>query len=177
VSADSGARLKQDQGSGGVKIQIVAVGRLKDGPERALFGRYAERLQGLVRAASFGPLSVVELNESRASSAEARRLAEARQLLARTPGEGRIVALDERGETMTSPAFARRLESWRDNGAPCVGFLIGGPDGHGREALERAGLVLSLGPMTFPHGLARVVLMEQLYRAATLSANHPYHRA
>lgn len=165
-----------------MKLLIAAVGRLKDGPERVLFARYAERLQAMARTVSFGPLSVIELSECRASSAQARKSAEASELLAsalstKAPPGGRIVALDEHGEALTSPAFAGLLQSWRDNGAPCVSFLVGGPDGHGREALEGADRVLSLGPMTLPHGLARVVLAEQLYRAATLVANYPYHRA
>lgn len=160
-----------------MKIVIAAVGRLKDGPERALFGRYAERMQAMVRTVSFGPLAVIELSESRATSAPTRKAAEAQDLLGKTPKGGRIVALDEQGQAVTSLAFARQLESWRDDGAPCVTFLIGGPDGHGGEALKQADYVLSLGPMTLPHGLARVVLAEQLYRAATLVANHPYHRS
>jgi 23S rRNA (pseudouridine1915-N3)-methyltransferase len=160
-----------------VKILIAAVGRLKDGPERELFNRYSERLQAMTRTVSLGPLAVIELVESRAASAPARKTAEAVELLSKTPEGAKLVALDENGQAVTSAAFARRLESWRDGGAACAAFLIGGPDGHGREALDRADHVLSLGPMTLPHGLARVVLAEQLYRAATILANHPYHRS
>jgi 23S rRNA (pseudouridine1915-N3)-methyltransferase len=160
-----------------VNIVIAAVGRLKDGAEKVLFSRYAERVQGLVRTVSLGPLSVVELNESRAPTAQLRKAAEAQELLGKAPRNGRVVALDEHGAGVTSLAFAKQLDVWRNSGASCVAFLIGGPDGHGSEALDRADLVLSLGPMTLPHGLARVVLAEQIYRAATVIANHPYHRS
>jgi 23S rRNA (pseudouridine1915-N3)-methyltransferase len=156
---------------------IAAVGRLKDGPERVLFGRYAVRLQGMARAVCLGPLTVAEVMESKAVSAQMRRAAEAQELLGKAPEDARLVALDEKGQAITSAAFAQLLGSWRDGGAACTAFLMGGPDGHGRDALDRADKVLSLGPMTLPHGLARVVLAEQLYRAATILANHPYHRS
>jgi 23S rRNA (pseudouridine1915-N3)-methyltransferase len=87
------------------------------------------------------------------------------------------VALEERGQSLTSDDFARLLADWRDAGQPGVSFALGGADGHAPELRESARLRLSLSSMTFPHGLARVVLMEQLYRAATMLAGHPYHRA
>jgi len=87
------------------------------------------------------------------------------------------VALDEHGRSLSSEAFAQWIAERRDGGAKTLAFLIGGPDGHSTEALKPATLKLSLGTMTLPHGLARVVLAEQLYRAATILAGHPYHRA
>lgn len=159
-----------------MKLVIAAVGRLKDGPERLLFDRYAGRLQSAGRAVGLGPLTVIELSESRAALAPARKALEAAELLGRAPGNARLAALDETGCALTSLAFAGRLRTWRDAGASCAAFLLGGPDGHGQDVLDRADLALSLGPMTLPHGLARVVLAEQLYRAATLLAGHPYHR-
>jgi 23S rRNA (pseudouridine1915-N3)-methyltransferase len=86
------------------------------------------------------------------------------------------IALDEHGEAMTTQHLAKLLASWRDSGTGEAGFLIGGADGLGKSALARADLVLSLGPMTWPHRLARAMLAEQLYRAASLNAGHPYHR-
>jgi 23S rRNA (pseudouridine1915-N3)-methyltransferase len=88
-----------------------------------------------------------------------------------------MVALDEQGRSMSSDRFAQWLREARDGGAKTAGFMIGGPDGHGEEALGAARLKMSLGPMTLPHGLARIVLAEQLYRAVTILAGHPYHRA
>lgn len=158
-----------------MRLTIAAVGRLKDGPERELFQRYWTRLEALGRKHALGPLVLVEIPESRASAPEARSDEEARKLLAAAAGH--FVLLDERGKTPTSAAFAADLRSRRDNGAAAVTFLIGGADGHGAAARAAANATLALGSLTLPHGLARVVLAEQLYRAATLIAGHPYHRA
>lgn len=160
-----------------MKIALIAVGRLKDGPERELFERYWSRLEALGRKQALGPLALVEIAESRQSSAEARMEEEARKLLAAVPPGGHVVLLDERGRTPTSQAFAADLRSRRDAGTAAVSYLIGGADGHGAAAKAAANATLALGALTLPHGLARVVLAEQLYRAATLIAGHPYHRA
>ncbi len=103
--------------------------------------------------------------------------AEAEELLAAVPPGAALVALDERGRDLTSEALAGQLGRWRDEGARAAAFLIGGPDGLGAAARERASLVLSLGRMTWPHMLVRAMLAEQLYRATTILAGHPYHRA
>ena len=103
--------------------------------------------------------------------------AEADELLAAVPPGAALVALDERGRDLTSEALAGQLGRWRDEGARAAAFLIGGPDGLGAAARERAALVLSLGRMTWPHMLVRAMLAEQLYRATTILAGHPYHRA
>jgi 23S rRNA (pseudouridine1915-N3)-methyltransferase len=87
------------------------------------------------------------------------------------------VVLEPTGKSLTSEAFAAFLRDTRDGGAKTCLFLIGGPDGHGESVLTTASLKLSLGALTLPHGLARVVLVEQLYRAATILSGHPYHRA
>ena len=158
-----------------MRLTIAAVGRLKDGPERELFQRYWGRLEALGRKHALGPLSLVEIAESRASSAEARAAEEAKKLLAAATGH--LVLLDERGRTPTSAVFAANLRACRDRGAAAVTFLIGGADGHGAAARAAAHATMALGALTLPHGLARVVLAEQLYRAATLMAGHPYHRA
>lgn len=158
-----------------MRLTIAAVGRLKDGPERELFQRYWTRLEALGRKHALGPLALVEIPESRASSAAARADDEAKKLVA--AASGLVVLLDERGKTPTSAAFAADLCRRRDGGAAAVTFLIGGADGHGAAARSAADATLALGALTLPHGLARVVLAEQLYRAATLIAGHPYHRA
>jgi 23S rRNA (pseudouridine1915-N3)-methyltransferase len=159
-----------------MRVAIAAVGRLKAGPERELFARYWDRLDGLGRKLALVPLHLTELPESRASSPDARRAEEASKLLAGL-GVGDVILLDAGGRSVTSEAFAADLLRRRDAGVAGVTFLIGGPDGHGAAAKAKAASVLSLGAMTLPHGLARVVLAEQLYRAATLMAGHPYHRA
>jgi 23S rRNA (pseudouridine1915-N3)-methyltransferase len=160
-----------------MKIAIIAVGRLKDGPERELYERYRLRLDALGRKHALGPLTLTEIPESRQASAEARRDEEAKKLLAAAPVGSHLVLLDERGKTPTSAAFAADLRLRRDAGTAAVTYLLGGADGHGAPARAAAHATLALGSITLPHGLARVVLVEQLYRAATLIAGHPYHRA
>ena len=160
-----------------MRLQIIAVGKLKDGPERQLYARYAERIGGAGRGVALGPLELAEINESRAAGAVARMADEAGRLLGKARDANVCVLLDERGKAVSSQAFADILRSFRDRPASSLAFLVGGPDGHGQSARDAADLVLSLGPMTLPHGLARIVLVEQIYRAITILAGHPYHRA
>lgn len=159
-----------------MRLLLVAVGRLKDGGERVLVDRYVARMAGS-RGQSLGPIVEKELAESRLGSASERQTDEARRLLKAAEACACIVALDERGKSLSSDAFSRWLGTQRDAGVREMAFLIGGADGHGAAISERADLRLSLGPMTLPHGLARAVLAEQLYRASTILAGHPYHRA
>lgn len=159
-----------------MKVLIAAVGKLKAGPERDLYERYADRASAAGRAVALGPVDLIELPESRAASARSRMDDEAARLLARAGGDGFRIVLDEAGKALTSRAFADLVARARDSGAPCLCCLIGGADGHGAAARAEANVVLSLGPMTLPHGLARIVLAEQLYRAVTILSGHPYHR-
>ncbi|MGD9801921.1 MAG: 23S rRNA (pseudouridine(1915)-N(3))-methyltransferase RlmH [Hyphomicrobiaceae bacterium] len=159
-----------------VRLLLVVIGRLKDGGERVLVDRYIGRLAA-GRGQSLGPIAEKELAESRLGSVFERQSEEARRLLQSADGCQRLVALDEHGKTQSSHAFAQWLGQQRDAGIRDIGFLIGGADGHGSAVRERADLLLSLGPMTLPHGLARAVLAEQLYRASTILSGHPYHRA
>jgi 23S rRNA (pseudouridine1915-N3)-methyltransferase len=159
-----------------MRLVIAAVGRLKDGPERALFERYWERLEASGRPLALGPLQLFEIRESRASGRAARVADEAERLLAKLSDVDVKIVLDEHGKSQSTAAFAAFLRSSRDAGTGSIAFLIGGPDGHGPAALSAANMSMSLGPMTLPHGLARIVLVEQLYRAATILAGHPYHR-
>ncbi len=160
-----------------MRMIVAAVGKLKHGPERELFEHYWQRLEAAGRSVSFSPLRLDELNEGRAATADLRKADEAQRLL-RTSGEADVrIVLDEHGKRLDSAALAAWIKSRRDGGAKTMAFLIGGPDGHGAEMLASATLGLSLGPMTLPHGLARIVLAEQLYRAATIISGHPYHRA
>jgi 23S rRNA (pseudouridine1915-N3)-methyltransferase len=159
-----------------MRLVIAAVGRLKEGPERALFERYWDRLEAIGGSLGFGPVRLFEVSESRATGRVARVSDEAHRLLAKVSGADIKVALDEHGRSQTTEAFAAYLRDTRDAGTGLMAFLIGGPDGHGPALLSAASLRMSLGPLTLPHGLARIVLVEQLYRAATILAGHPYHR-
>jgi len=159
-----------------MRLLIAAVGKLKQGPERELSTHYLGRAEALGRSLSLSPLSSIELAESKAASAALRRDAEAEALLAKVPSGSKRICLDPGGKTLSSEDFAQVLGKLRDGGASGAAFLIGGPDGLGQPVLDGADLSLSLGPMTLPHGLARIVLAEQLYRAMTILAGHPYHR-
>lgn len=159
-----------------MRLLIAAVGKLKQGPERELNAHYLGRAEALGRKLGLSPLSVIEVAESKAPTAPVRTEAEAKTLLAKLPPSYKIICLDRGGDQLGSDAFARALAKFRDEGAQGLAFLIGGADGLGRQALARADQVLSLGPMTLPHGLARIVLAEQIYRAETILAGHPYHR-
>ncbi len=160
-----------------MRIAISAVGKLKDAEERAIVERYAKRFGGAGKSLSLGPLDIRELPESRAASADERKRDEAARLLKDIAPGDIAIALDPLGRSLTSEAFAEFIRKTRDGGARTCHFLIGGPDGHGEAALAAAAMKLSLGALTLPHGLARVVLAEQLYRAATIISGHPYHRA
>ena len=160
-----------------MRLLIAAVGKLKQGPERDLFAHYLGRAEAAGRKLHLSPLSVVEIAESKAATAGLRIRAEADALLAKIPSSHRLICLDRMGESLTSEAFAGLLAKLRDGGQEGVAFLIGGADGLPPQAKAQAARTVSLGPMTLPHGLARIVLAEQLYRAATILAGHPYHRA
>lgn len=156
-----------------MRVHLCAVGRLRQGPERALIDDYVTRFDRTGRALSLGPLSEHEVEDKRGlgMSAEA-------DLLSRAVPAGALVAvLDERGRTMTSPDFAAQLARWRDGGRQDVAFVIGGADGIDPTFRDRAEFALSFGAMVWPHMLVRVMLAEQLYRAATILAGGPYHRA
>ena len=160
-----------------MRILIAAVGKLKDAEERAIVERYARRFEQTGRTLGLGPLEITELPESRLDTALARKANEAARLLKAAATAGFKIALDERGKAVSSDAFARLIAKHNDGAVKQTAILIGGPDGHGDALLQAADLRLSFGTMTLPHGLARVVLSEQLYRAATILASHPYHRA
>ena len=160
-----------------MKLGLYCVGRLKDDAERAIVARYLERFAPIGGQLGMSFTGVTELTESRAPSPEARKSAEASELRRRLPAEARIVALDERGRSLSSEDFAGVLRSWLEGGVRSAGLVIGGPDGLDPALVKAADLALSFGRMTLPHGLVRAVLAEQLYRAATILARHPYHRA
>lgn len=159
-----------------MRLIIVAVGRLKDGAERELYARYADRVASAGRSVGITALELREIAEGKSASRDVRMADEAERLLAKSKDAATRILLDERGKAMTSAAFAAQLSGLRGRGAGDVALLLGGPDGHGEAARKAAQTTLSLSAMTLPHGLARIVLAEQVYRATTILAGHPYHR-
>ena len=159
-----------------MRLLIAAVGKLKQGPERELFAHYLDRAEAIGRKISLAPLSAIEVAEAKAATAQARMEAEAKTLLAKLPSSHRLICLDPGGDQLGSEEFAQALAKFRDGGAQGLAFFIGGADGLGLAAQFKADRIVSLGPMTLPHGLARIVLAEQIYRAGTLLTGHPYHR-
>lgn len=160
-----------------MRVVVIAVGRLKQGPERELAERYFERFDEAGRKLGFREIVIHEINESRARDAATRMAEEAAAISACIPDKAIPVALDERGQTLDSAAFARHLGRWRDDGAGHTVFMIGGADGLSPELRRKAKLAIAFGSATWPHQMVRVMLLEQLYRAATILAGHPYHRA
>jgi 23S rRNA (pseudouridine1915-N3)-methyltransferase len=157
-----------EPGPGGVKPpRLLAIGRLKPGPEEALFAQYNARLRP--------PFAVSEFPEARGSAAEV-RAREGAALLAALPAQALVVALDLGGAAPTSEALADLAARWEDGGRPLC-FLVGGAEGLDPVVLARADHRLSLGPLTWPHFLVRGLLAEQWYRAQAIRAGHPYHRA
>jgi 23S rRNA (pseudouridine1915-N3)-methyltransferase len=158
-----------------MRLTIAAIGRQKSGPETELVQRYVTRAQAEGRRIGIN-IQLRELPESRAASAAARKSAEAKSLLEAIPDRCDLIVLDERGKGLTSAAFAARIGGVRDQGRDVV-VVIGGPDGLDDSVRAKADAVISLGPMTLPHQLVRVLAAEQVYRAATILSGHPYHRA
>ena len=159
-----------------MRVTIFAVGRLKAGPERELAARYLDRFSKSGPAAGLAFSRVVELPESRAANATTRKREEYAALQKQLPPSAVLMALDENGRTPDTPAFARLLGQWTDAGRRDLCIAIGGADGHDPQLLEDADSVISLGKMTWPHQIVRILLAEQLYRAATVLVGHPYHR-
>nr|WP_304363702.1 23S rRNA (pseudouridine(1915)-N(3))-methyltransferase RlmH [Jiella sp. LLJ827] len=149
---------------------------MKQGPERDLVERYLDRLKRAGAGVGLDWQGLRETVESRFDSVAARRRDEAGRLLDGTPDGAVRIVFDERGKTISSEDFAGLVGRYRDDGRDLVCF-IGGPDGHDPAFTDAADHVLSFGKMTFPHQLARLILAEQLYRAATILAGHPYHRS
>lgn len=160
-----------------MRLVVAAVGRLKAGPERDLASRYRERAAQLGRGLGFPACDLVEIAESRARRGADRAAEEAAALLPLLPPGGVLLTYDERGRAdLSSEALAERVAGWRDAAKPALAVVIGGPDGLDASIRTRADLILSFGAATLPHGLVRVLALEQIYRSLTILAGHPYHR-
>ncbi|MGH1330326.1 MAG: 23S rRNA (pseudouridine(1915)-N(3))-methyltransferase RlmH [Paracoccaceae bacterium] len=156
-----------------MRVSICAVGRLRAGPEHDLIEDYLTRFDRSGRALGLGPAKVLEVEAKKGGGMEAEA-----ELLERAIPKGALIAcLDERGRVMSSPEFANQIGDWRDAGRSDLALIIGGADGISPALRARADFKLSFGKMVWPHMLARVMLSEQLYRAASILAGSPYHRA
>jgi 23S rRNA (pseudouridine1915-N3)-methyltransferase len=159
-----------------MRLVVAAVGRLKEGPERALAERYRKRAEQLGRHIGIRDVEIVEIRESRATDVGKRMVEESVAIANIIPERAAIIVLDERGENLDSKAFADRLRRWRDEGREQAMFVIGGDHGLMPALRAKANLTLALGAATWPHALARVMLLEQIYRAMSILTGHPYHR-
>lgn len=153
-----------------MKLLVIAVGKMRDSRWKKLAREYGDRI------GHYLPSDVVEVRESSSSHADTRKEEEGRALLAAVPAGATVIALDELGRDQTSPELAAWIEEKMVRGTRYVAFLIGGPEGLSDEVREAADQIWRLSTMTFPHEMARTVLLEQLYRAMTIVRGEPYHR-
>jgi len=159
-----------------MRLLLICVGRLKTGPERDLAVRYLERASAAGRAFGFMHIELREIDESRARRADDRKAEEAKSIRGHIAVHTQSIVFDETGSAVKSRAFASLLGGLRDEGAAAISLVIGGPDGLAAELKAEAVSTISFGQMTWPHQLVRVMAAEQIYRAMTILAGHPYHR-
>ncbi len=164
-----------------MRVTIACIGRLK-GAEKEMCERYAKRIQSAGKQVSFDNLQISELIESKQRSVQSRKDEEAKMLMKKIPPQAHFFQLDETGKNFTTAQFSKKIKNLRDDNIRDIAFILGGADGLSQKIASETnnGQVsagkISLGAMTMPHGLARVVLLEQLYRIMTLWSGHPYHR-
>jgi 23S rRNA (pseudouridine1915-N3)-methyltransferase len=150
-------------------ITLIAVGRLKSGPLKELCDEYRRRIPL--------PLEIREVEERRPVSGAERKQREGELILKELPKGALAIALDEHGKSYDSTGFAKQFAAWRERSGDNLAFVIGGADGLAPAVLDNAAAQLAFGTMTWPHMLARAMLLEQIYRAHTILTGHPYHRA
>ena len=157
-----------------MRLHILAVGKMRaDYPERALFEDYQMRFNRTGKPQALGPMHEVEVEDKKNLG-----MAAEGELLSRAvPNGAMLVCMDERGKVLSSPDFAAYLARWRDGGVQDLAFVIGGADGIDPALRAKADFLISFGAMVWPYMLVRVMLAEQLYRAATILGGGPYHRA
>jgi len=151
-----------------MQVTIIAVGRIKQGPEKQQIENYLKRCPW--------PITVIEVEEKRPTKGAERISREGKLLLKAIPDGAYTIALDERGKGLRSTEFSRLIQTCRDSGPSNLVFLIGGADGHDQKVKARADRLLSLSHMTWPHMMVRAMLTEQLYRASCILSRHPYHK-
>ena len=154
-----------------MKIALLVVGPGKSGPEQAMVDDYAKRFSKLS-----GPLGLSGLDITSVKSGGGLKI-EGERLLAKLPGQGKIIRLDEHGPAWPSTKLAKNIANWRDDGERALTFLIGGAEGYSDAVQHAAPTRLALGPQTWPHMLVRAMITEQIYRAASILARTPYHKA
>mgnify|MGYP004004229619 FL=1 len=151
-----------------MRITIVAVGRLRAGPEKTLVDHFAKRITW--------PLDIREVEERKNLTGNVLKRREGQLLLDNCPAGSQVIALDERGKEISSRAFAKRVSDWQDDGVSDLCVVIGGANGLDETVRQRVNMTISFGRLTWPHMLGRGMLVEQLYRAQQIIAGHPYHR-
>jgi 23S rRNA (pseudouridine1915-N3)-methyltransferase len=159
-----------------MRVILLAVGRMKKGPETELVQRYQKRAEQAGRQVGMRGIEIIEIRESRAGDAGKRVIEESIALANVIPDAAVTIMLDEHGESLGSADFADHVRKWRDGGVPAAVFIIGGPDGLAQSLRDKAKLKLAFGAATWPHQLVRIMLLEQIYRAITILSGHPYHR-
>lgn len=160
-----------------MRLTVLAVGHARGSEEGRLTEDYIDRAAQMARKLGIAAIAVDEISPSRARDVATRMRDEGERLAARLPAGAHVVLLDAKGKGMTSEDFAEMLAALRDAGTKEIAFVIGGPDGLSPLPGIRAGRSLAFGPQTWPHLLVRAMLAEQIYRAVTILAGHPYHRA
>jgi 23S rRNA (pseudouridine1915-N3)-methyltransferase len=160
-----------------MRLLVLAVGQGRGTSEGALVEDYLGRALAMGRRTGFPSVACEEVAVSKLRETKTRMAEEAERLARRVPDGAHVVLLDAKGKGMTSEDFAEMLGALRDAGTRDLCFVIGGPDGLGTLPKIRAGRSLAFGPQTWPHLLVRAMLSEQVYRALTILAGHPYHRA
>jgi len=164
-----------------MRLHLICVGRLKAGPEREIVAHYIARAAGIGRSLGVTAVEMREIDESSARRPQDRKKEEAKAIRALLSGwrgtSSGFIACAETGDALTSVAFSERLDRLREQGLGDLAIIIGGPDGLDPELCAEAAFIIAFGTMTWPHQLARIMAAEQIYRALTLLAGHPYHRA
>lgn len=151
-----------------MKITILAVGKARSGPEAVLAAEYIKRLPWRV--------DIVEIEEKKPLSGPEKKAREGKKILNALPEKALVISLDKDGKVYSSPDLAKALQTWQLDGHSHIVFIIGGSDGLSKPVLEASSRILSFGAMTWPHQLARVMLLEQLYRGHAILSGHPYHK-